>query len=404
MTTYTYPGIFVQEQKTKVLSISSAPTSVPVFACVEAEYGLLSKKTSVARAAALGRSAQPLQDSNSDFNSTADDLGASLPVARDADALAPSFYRFNSMLDVDNSKLVKTEVIYLALRAYFENGGGYCYVVKTADLSKVVPTLAEVSLLVAAGQDIKAAATALCNGANKYLFGILDVPAGKDLTVADDLDAANTALGSLQHTAAYYPWLKAEWAGAKAIPPSAAVAGVYCSVDRDRGVWKAPANVQLQGGLVPEKSVSDTLQGASTLSNAINMIRQIGDRTTVVWGARTRASSTEAEWVHIPVRRLFNSIEKDLRDALGKSLFEPNNESTWDTARTAVSNYLHRLWIAGALQGGSDSEAYFVQIGKGVTMTEDDIRGGKLIINIGVAPARPAEFIVLSMTQDVMPG
>lgn len=390
MTTYSYPGVFVQEQKSKLLSINSAPTSVPVFACLEAEYGLLAKKTNVVNEVDAGAAVSD-QESGS----------ASL-LRSTAPAIAS--YRFNSMVDVDQTSLTKTEVIYVALRAYFENGGGYCYVVQTDQLAAVVPTLPEVALLVAAGQDIQAAATALCNGQDKYIFGILDVPKSSDLSVTGTLATANTKLGALKNTAAYYPWLKADWAGATEVPPSAAVAGAYCSVDRDRGVWKAPANVQLEGGLLPVKGVSDALQGGSTLTNAINMIRQVGERTTVIWGARTRATAAEAQWVHIPVRRLFNSIEKDLRDALGQSLFEPNNESTWETARTAVSNYLHRLWVAGALQGGTEAEAFLVQIGKGVTMSEDDIRGGKLIINIGVAPARPAEFIVLSMTQDVMPG
>ncbi|WP_440974358.1 phage tail sheath family protein [Pseudomonas koreensis] len=384
MTTVTYPGVYIAEEAPSFISINTVPTSVPVFACSNSEYSQLANE--VATRVVSERQGEAVSNVSAGTSGTS----------------APDFYRFDSLLDLKSTGLsYRDSTIGASLFAYFSNGGGYCYVVKTEGLESVVPTLADVSLLVAAGQDISSAAAALCNGPGQFIFGILDVPSDKTLTTTN-VTNVNVALGNLEQTAAYYPWLKASWSD-RIIPPSAAIAGVYCSVDRDRGPWKAPANVQLQGGLIPEVGVSDIIQGAYTaLPNAINMIRHVGNRASVVWGARTRSENTQ--WMHIPVRRLFNSIEKDLRQALTLSLFEPNNESTWEITRSAISNYLHSLWVAGALQGGTEKEAYFVHVGKGVTMNDEDIRQGKLIVKIGVAAARPAEFIVLSMSQDVMPG
>jgi phage tail sheath protein FI len=294
-----------------------------------------------------------------------------------------------------------TNTLHVSLKTYFENGGGYCYVAQVKNLERDVPKYDDITLLVAAGEDISAAVTTLC-GTGKSMFAIVDGP-------AHELDPSDVSIyGPTPNAAAYYPWLHANWAtsldseGAVVytdIPPSAAVAGAYCTVDRDRGVWKAPANVALFGGVTPKFKVSDFEQGQYNKGMAVNMIRQFTDSGVLIWGARTLQDSDD--WRYVPVRRLFNSAEKDIKKAMAFSVFEPNSQPTWERVRSAIENYLRKLWQQGGLMGNTEKEAFYVQIGKGVTMTDDDIKQGKMIVNIGMAAVRPAEFIVLSFSQEV---
>ena len=124
----------------------------------------------------------------------------------------------------------------------------------------------------------------------------------------------------------------------------------------------------------------------------------------MVWGARTlkgTAQNSDKNWIYVPVRRLFNSVERDVKAALGKAMFEPNHSATWETVRAAIDNYLYALRQEGALQGKKPEEAYFVQVGLGVTMTAQDLEEGNLIVEIGLAAVRPVEFVVLRFTQNI---
>ena len=196
----------------------------------------------------------------------------------------------------------------------------------------------------------------------------------------------------------YYPWLTAT-ANEEVIPPSVAVAGAYCRNDRTVGVWKAPANMPLVG-VMPQFGVSDSLQGRYTMGgNALNMIRQFGTSAPTIWGART--TDDTPQWRYIPVRRLFNSAEKDIKDAMTVAMFEPNSQPTWEAIRAAVTNYLTKLWKRGALQGTKPEEAFFVEVGLNQTMNPEQINNGELIVRVGMAAVRPAEFIILQFTQDI---
>ncbi|MFM0742107.1 phage tail sheath C-terminal domain-containing protein, partial [Paraburkholderia xenovorans] len=177
------------------------------------------------------------------------------------------------------------------------------------------------------------------------------------------------------------------------------VAGIYCMVDRTRGVWKAPANVAIPSNYVPVTYVTDDLQGTYNTGKAINMIRAVDSRGPVVWGARTLSDTTD--WRYVPVRRLFDSAERDISTSMQTMMFEPNNQPTWEKVRTAITNYLHNLWRNGALAGATETDAYFVAIGENVTMTAQDIADGKMIAQVGMAAVRPAEFIVLQFTQNM---
>jgi phage tail sheath protein FI len=182
------------------------------------------------------------------------------------------------------------------------------------------------------------------------------------------------------------------------LPPSPAIAGAYVSVDRDRGVWKAPANVGLQAVISPVDLMTDDQQGSfnidATTGKSINAIRSFTGRGTVVWGARTLAGN-DNEWRYVPVRRLFITIEESVKKATNFAVFEPNDASTWLKVKGMIESYLYTLWEQGALQGSKPESAYFVNVGLGRTMTAQDILNGLLKVEIGIAAVRPAEFIIL---------
>ncbi len=183
------------------------------------------------------------------------------------------------------------------------------------------------------------------------------------------------------------------------LPPSAAVAGAYARTDLERGVWKAPANVPLNAVERVETVITDADQGLMN-DKGINVIRTFTGQGTIIWGARTLDATSDL-WRYIPVRRLYNAAERDIKKAMSVAMFEPNSAPTWESVRSAIDHYLYRLWQQGALMGISQKEAYFVQIGKGITMTEDDIEQGRMIVKVGMAAVRPAEFIILQFTQDM---
>ncbi|WP_293159761.1 phage tail sheath C-terminal domain-containing protein [Okeania sp. SIO2C9] len=181
------------------------------------------------------------------------------------------------------------------------------------------------------------------------------------------------------------------------LPPSAAVAGVYAKVDRDRGVWKAPANVSLVSTIGPTIKINNELQenlNVHSTGKSVNAIRSFTGKGTLVWGARTLAGN-DNEWRYIPVRRLFNYIEESLKKSTEFAVFEPNNTITWLKVKSMSENFLEELWRQGALAGSAPEQAFFVNVGLGTSMTQEDILEGRMIVEIGIAAVRPAEFIIL---------
>ncbi len=186
------------------------------------------------------------------------------------------------------------------------------------------------------------------------------------------------------------------------IPPSGAVAGVYASVDRTRGVWKAPANVSLNAVVEPStvfsQSQLSTLNIDTTAGKSVNAIRAFTGKGTLVWGARTLAGN-DNEWRYINVRRFFNMVEESVKKASSQFVFEPNDANTWVRVQAMIENFLSLQWRDGALQGATQEQAFQVAVGLGKTMNADDVLNGRMIIQIAMAPVRPAEFIILRFEQ-----
>jgi uncharacterized protein len=182
------------------------------------------------------------------------------------------------------------------------------------------------------------------------------------------------------------------------LSPSATMAGIYSSVDNSRGVWKAPANVSVANIVGPSFQITEAQQGDlnvdATSGKSINAIRSFVGRGTLVWGARTLDGNSN-EWRYVPVRRLFTFVEESTKKATEFVVFEPNDMNTWLRVKGTISNFLSDLWKQGALAGAKPEDAFFVRVGLGETMTAQDILEGKMIVSIGMAAVRPAEFIVL---------
>ena len=191
------------------------------------------------------------------------------------------------------------------------------------------------------------------------------------------------------------------------LPPCAAVAGCIASVDGSRGVWKAPANVALKQVLEPMIKIDDSQQEPlnvdATAGKSINAIRAFTGKGNLIWGARTLAGN-DLEWRYINVRRLFNMVEETLMKATAFAVFEPNTPITWLKLKSMTENYLRSLWQQGALTGSSESEAFFVNVGLGESMTQQDILEGLMKIKIGISPSRPAEFIELTFQHKSQDG
>jgi len=201
-----------------------------------------------------------------------------------------------------------------------------------------------------------------------------------------------------QYAAYYYPWLEVKHPVTNVdqlVPPAGHVAGIYARNDAETGVHGSPANMVVRGALDLQHNIT---KGEQDILNpkGVNCIRSFQGRGIRVWGART--CSSDPEWKYINVRRLFLFVEQSIEEGTQWAVFEPNDRDTWARVRQSVSNFLETAWRNGALMGSSPDEAFFVNCGE-ETMTQDDIDNGRLICEIGIAPVKPAEFVIFRIQQ-----
>jgi uncharacterized protein len=185
------------------------------------------------------------------------------------------------------------------------------------------------------------------------------------------------------------------------MPPSPAMAGIYCMVDNTRGVWKAPANVSINGAISPSVNLSNADQedlNVTTQGKSINAIRAFIGEGVLVWGART-LDGNSLDWRYINVRRTMIMLEESCRLAAKAMVFEPNVANTWVTIKSMISNLLTGIWKRGGLTGAVPDDAFSVHVGLGETMTPEDILEGILRVTVLVAISRPAEFIEITFQQ-----
>lgn len=239
---------------------------------------------------------------------------------------------------------------------------------------------------------------------------IIDPPSGTELTSANDVAALG--LPTSTYTTLYYPW--AETANPHyhperrphlkptyLVPPSGYAAGMWAKTDARRGVWKAPAGLAtgLIGVLRTEYKVGNDEQDALN-PLGVNCFRRILSEP-VIWGARTLATRADPEWRYVPIRRTALMIEESIYQGIQWAVFEPNDHNLWASLRLNIGTFMDGLYRAGAFQGEKASDAYFVTCGLGSTMTQGDIDAGRVIVNVGFAPLKPAEFVIVRIQQIV---
>ncbi|UKY54040.1 phage tail sheath family protein [Streptomyces inhibens] len=198
-------------------------------------------------------------------------------------------------------------------------------------------------------------------------------------------------------TAVYYPWVRVPGVNAqeRTVPPCGHMAGVWARTDVERGVFKAPANQNIRGVLSIPTRLTDGQQGDLN-EKGINCLRVFPDRGLLVWGARTRSSTRD--WQYVNVRRLVCFLRDSIQQSSSWAVFEPNDERLWGTLRHAVSTFLMDQWRQGALVGRTPEEAFYV-ICDGSNNPRETQDKGEVHCDIGVAPVRPAEFVHFSIAQ-----
>jgi uncharacterized protein len=245
-------------------------------------------------------------------------------------------------------------------------------------------------------RDLQGKMIAHCEGAGDRM-AILDAP--PNLLPQEILEwRMNTAGYDSKFATLYYPWIEVMDPLSNQpmlVPPSGHVAGVWCRTDASRGVHKAPANEVVMGVNGLGFQVTQGEQGGLN-KVGINCIRSFPGRGIRIWGARTLSS--DPEWRYINVRRLFNYVAESIMEGTQWSVFEPNDERLWMQLRIAASNFLTRTWREGALFGATPEQAFFVKC-DAETNPPEVIEAGQVICEIGIAPVKPAEFVVFRLSQ-----
>ncbi len=305
----------------------------------------------------------------------------------------------------------------LAVHGFFLNGGARCVIMRVARRKNRELTLAdyrgdvsgrsgtlrglraleridEISLLCAPNEhDVAGLSESLVAHCEKMKdrFAILSAP---DKASPRSLRPPVTS----SYAAIYWPWIniRDSTTGKKSrVPPCGHIAGVYARTDLNRGVHKAPANEVLHGALdLPVQGNSAELQRLTRLG--VNALRAFPGKGVRIWGART--TSSDPEWKYVPVRRLALFVKESVSKGTQWVVFEPNTNKLWAHVRQSVKNFLTHLWRQGSLQGQKPQEAFFVKCDR-TTMTQNDIDNGRLICQIGMAVVRPAEFVIIQITQ-----
>lgn len=256
------------------------------------------------------------------------------------------------------------------------------------------------------GGDIKQLATILteADSNNDSLNQLLDTiqNPGKDpLTVSQ----YNNALINTSKT--YHEIINHILADVNMLPPSGGMAGVITVTDNEAGVWQAPANKTIVGANTLPIKLNDSQQANlnvdAVTGKSVNAIRFFNGQGILVWGARTLDGNSN-DWRYISVRRTVSFIQQSCKLAMEAYVFEPNTVNTWSAVKSSISNFLTSVWKEGGLQGATAADAFSVQCGLGTTMTGDDILNGIMNVTIKVAVTHPAEFIIITLQQQMATG
>jgi hypothetical protein len=305
-----------------------------------------------------------------------------------------------------------------AVEGFFQNGGKRVYVSRIEvtngscrDASYIgvcdpephkrtglqtLKNIDEVSIIAVPGGTSRAIQHAMISQCEqmKDRFAVLDSEKDSD---PDKIQEQRSRYDS-KYAALYYPWLVIRdpfSSGAISIPPSGHICGIYARSDMNHGVHKAPANENIIGVNGLERRITKVKQDALNLIG-INCLRAFRGRGIQVWGART--TSSDSLWKYVNVRRFITYLEESIEVGTRWVVFEPKDEKLWARVKQSITQFLTREWRSGALMGVTPEETFFVKCDR-ATMTQDDIDNGRLIAVIGVAPIKPAEFIIFRISK-----
>ena len=377
-----YPGVYVQEAPSGERTVAGASTSTAAFV----------------------------------------DLFADGPITSRDEAYPVEVASFNEFDRTFGGLDARSEASY-AVRQFFDNGGRSAWVVRADDGTGAVPDGERLIAAMRSGLDaispfvfnifclpiaatyspseagvVIGAALEYCRG--KRAFMIVDIPESVQ-SVGDMLAWIGSYGGPTRSNGAvYFPRLviadPLAPGRSRNIGPSGTMAGIYARTDASRGVWKAPAGSEAVLRGVDLAFKMNDAQNGQLNPLGVNCLRSFPVHGNVAWGARTLAGADllGSEWKYVNVRRLADYIEASLELALGWTVFEPNDESLWSQIRLEVSGFLQGLFVNGAFAGSSPDRAYFVRCDSTTTTTRD-VAGGSVNVLVGIAPTRPAEFIIL---------
>ncbi len=311
-----------------------------------------------------------------------------------------------------------SEFLAHAVYGFFNNGGGRCFVLNvglpeegkagkaglyigtdngpgTRTGLKAFEDCDEINIVVAPGQTEPAIVDAVLSHCEnmRYRFAILDSPELIEKGGVDKLPKPRDS----KYGAYYFPWVEVydPIKGNIYQPPSGFMAGIYARTDGERGVHKAPANEIVRGALGLKYQIT---KGEQDILNpkGINCIREFPNRGIRVWGART--ISSDPSWRYINVRRLFNMVEQSIEIGTQWVVFEPNDHRLWKRVTRDLTAFLMRLWRQGALFGKTPEEAFYVKCDE-ETNPPEVIDAGQMIVEIGMCPVKPAEFVIFRIGQ-----
>jgi len=259
-----------------------------------------------------------------------------------------------------------------------------------------------------ANQDIIDATISHCEATMSRVV-IVDIE-NEELDSAADVDALG--LPTSTYSVLFYPWVTINNPLFNAdtnptasptiqIAPSSIAAGMWTKIDGKRGVWKAPAGVETRINVAGVAFDVEDLEQDFLNPLGVNCIRKRPGYGPVFWGSRTLATKADPEWRYVPVRRTAIYIEQSIFNGIQWAVFEPNDHPLWSSLRANIGSFMNGMFRAGAFQGKTADEAYFVRCALGDTMTQGDIDRGQVIIVVGFAPLKPAEFVILRLQQKV---
>jgi phage tail sheath protein FI len=259
-------------------------------------------------------------------------------------------------------------------------------------------TVPEIALVAAPGVTDPAAQDAILSHCekNRFRFAVLDSPCELEKGI-DTMPAPRDSIMG----AYYFPWISMYDTAADAnvyAPPSGGICGVYSRVDAVRGVHKAPANEIFRTALGLRYNLTDAEQELLN-PKGINCIREFPGRGIRVWGARTVSSNPE--WRYVNVRRLFCMVEQAIQNGTNWVVFEPNTRDLWKKIMRNLTAFLLNIWRAGALFGDTPEEAFYVRCDDELNPPES-IDAGYVVVEVGLAPAKPAEFVVFRVSQKTL--